>query len=140
MFNFLKITRNRAKLFILFLFVYFISAFLCNFLASLIIKGLTPQAQIDIIIQFFQILNLFVVSYILLVFLKKEFFLKKYLIDFTKVFLILFISEKLSAATLFLSYKFLPVAIYFSNFMQLVGIIVVGLISYMAICCVDSLK
>lgn len=140
MFNFFKITGNRAKLFVLFLFAYFISAFLCNFLAILIIKGLTPQAQINIISWFFQILNLFIVSYILLAFIKKEFFIKKYSIDFIKVFLILFISEKLFAAILFLFYKFLTADIYFSNLMQIIGIIVAGVIYYIAICCVDSLK
>lgn len=95
--------------------------------------------QSNIFIQFLEILNSFLVPYILVIFLKKEFFLKKYFTEFTKIFFIVFASSKLLTIIMTLLSQTLPPEIYFSNAMQQAGGFMLELIIfYIAVCFIDK--
>ncbi|MFH1565058.1 MAG: hypothetical protein ABIC82_04390 [bacterium] len=141
MFHFLKITKSKIKLSFFFLLISFPFIYLSIFLTSIIVRraGLDHfQEQMNIFTRFWGILSSCIIPYILLVFLKKEFFLKKYFTEFTKVFFVLFISDELAAIIPILFYKIFP-EIFLSNPVQITGFILKLIIFYITVCFIDKI-
>lgn len=107
MFPCLKITKNKIKIFLFFIFIYFISSILFVFLTAVITKigGLEIREEMSAISHFLEAIRLLVVSYVVLVFLKKEFFLKKYFKELAGLFFALLIFSNLFALLSDLFYK-----------------------------------
>lgn len=142
MFNFLKITKSKIKLFFFFLFIVFLFIYLSLFLTSIIVSraGLDHfQEQMNIFTSFWGIFNSLFVPYITLVFLKKEFFWKKYFTEFTKVFFIVYMTQELFGIIKILIYKTFPPEIYLSNVVNTLYIILILIVYYIAICFIDKI-
>lgn len=139
--HFLKITKNKVKLFFFFIFIIILFSCVSVFLTSIIARraGLENfQEQIITFSNFFGILYSLLVPYILLVFLKKKFFLKKYFTEFTKIFFIFYIARELIGIIPTLLYKILSIEIFLSNPIQVIGFISHFIIYYIAICFIDK--
>lgn len=131
----LKITKNKIKLFQLFLFfilVNFALSFLFVFLIGAIIRigGFEFFEKMSIIPDSLRALNLLIVSYLVLVFLKKKLFLKKYFKEFIEIFFALFILDKLFA----LVFSSIPLNIGSSVLIQ-ASYLVLQIIIYCAAIC-----
>ncbi|MFC1613197.1 hypothetical protein ACFL23_02580 [Patescibacteria group bacterium] len=133
---FLKITKNKVKLLLFYFFISLLLSVPFAFLIAYINRtiGFEHYEKIKIIIYSLNILNLFIISYFVLAFLKKKLFFKKYFIELIKVFLIFFIAKKIHTLFLTLLYKTVRSEIYFSNAMQITGFILQVIIYYIAVC------
>ncbi len=107
MLNHLKITKNKIEIFSLFLFVYIILSALSILLSGILMRnfGLELAEKMGIIQDVLKILKLFIVSYITIAFIKKEFFLKKYFKELARLFVVLFLSNVLFALLANLAYS-----------------------------------
>lgn len=137
---FFKITKNKIKLLF---FIYFISLLITYpfiFLTAIISRniGFENYKKVNVIFHLLSYLKLFIVSYATILFLRKEFFIKKYFIDFIKVFFILFILGEISSKITTLFYKVFPSEIFLSNATQILGLILQIIISYIAVCFIVS--
>lgn len=144
--HFFRITKDKIKLFFFFLFITFLFSILAIFPLAIIARRAGPdgfQEQMNIFNKFFGILSSCIIPYLLLIFLKKEFFLKKYFTEFTKIFFIVFISRELVATIPILFYKnfseFILSNSIQSNIIQVMGIILELFIFYIAVCFIDQI-
>lgn len=128
----LKITKSKIKLFLFFILIDFVLSFLFVFLIGIITKigGLEMREKMGIISHFLEALRLLIVSYLVLIFLKKEFFLKKYFKEFIEIFFALFVLDKLFA----LIFSLIPLNIGSSIFVQ-ATYLVLHIIMYCAVIC-----
>lgn len=136
MLHHLKITRNKVKTFFFFMFVYLVFLVPFNLLAGIITKnfGWVLIEKIGVINSVLKVSRLFIVSYMTIVFIKKEFFLKKYLKELAVLFITLLISNKLFALFLGLSYKIGFLKVDSSIIMQVPYLVLQVVVYYMIIC------
>ncbi len=133
---FLKIKKDKIKLLIFYIFISLLIAYPFIFLTGIISRNIAFEnhAKFNFSLHLLCVLNLFIVSYAVTIFLKKEFFLKKYFLDLTKVFFIFLASSIISSKIVSLLYRIIPSEIYFSNATQIIGLLLQIIIYYIAIC------
>jgi len=107
MLNRLKITKNKIEIFSLFLFVYIILSALSVLLSGILMRnfGLELAEKMGAINDVLKVSSLFIVSYITIAFIKKEFFLKKYFKELVRLFVVLFIVNVLFALLTNIAYS-----------------------------------
>jgi hypothetical protein len=138
MLNFFKPTKDRIKIFFIFLITYFVISFIFSYATSFIVRNIGENIKYFGAVNFFsEVLSVLIISYFILAFIKKKIFLARYWIEFIEIFAVVFLTEKISSliSSAFFSEVFSKAD--FLNFALVLGFIFKILLYYIMICSVD---
>jgi hypothetical protein len=138
MLNFFKPTKDKIKIFFLFLIANFVISFIFSYATAFAVRNIGENIQYLRAVNFFsEVLLLLIISYFVLAVIKKKLFVARYWIEFIEILAVIFLTEKISSIISNAVFSEFFSKADFLNFALVFGLIFKILLYYIMICSID---